>query len=177
MTRTILSFCGALAATATIVAAQTPPPAQPGTEQPTTTSGSTQALADRSAPTVTLNGCVARWQGNSAGATASDTTTPSSTGMQQFILSNLEPTSTTSATSSTTSSLPSSVATGYLLKPGPSVDLSQHVNHRVQVTGTLDAAGKATSTYGATQSGQTPGSMTMQTFHVTSVKMLSSSCP
>jgi hypothetical protein len=68
------------------------------------------------------------------------------------------------------------MGSGYLLKSGSDVDLSQHLNHKVEVTGTVDTAGRASGTYPTTQpAGQTSGP-TMQTFRVTSVKMISTSC-
>jgi hypothetical protein len=183
MTRHVFATCGAIAIAGLTVTAQSPQPstAQPPATQPAT---SQSARASDSDKTLTVTGCVAR-----AGSSASATSSPSAAGSSGgFILTNAQsgkamssPDNPASTTPPAASSGPRATASSYALKAqGAGVDLSQHLNHKVTVTGTIDSM--AGSSAAASPSG--PPSATdaarpaaaMPTLNVTSVTMVSSSC-
>ncbi len=126
-------------------------------------------MNDDHAKKVSVTGCVMPLAG--PGMTASQ---PSSTAQaavsQQFMLSNIA-----MPTPSSSDSMKAwSPASSYILQSEGSVDLSKHLNHKVQITGTVDAAGSPDSS--SATAGQASGTPA-QTFHVTSLKMVSATCP
>ena len=157
MTRTILSFCGALAAATTIASAQTPPASQQPAIPSAVSTPSPQDMNDDHARKVSVTGCVLPFAAPAATASG-----------QQFMLSNVAmPTPSAGETMKAWSP-----ASSYILQSGSSVDLSKHLNHKVEITGTVDGAAATDASAPAAASG-TPA----QTFHVTSLKMVSATCP
>jgi hypothetical protein len=158
MSRTILAACAGLALASLTAAAQTPP-----------TSSQPQISAPMPAPsdltTMTVTGCLKPWN---AAMTDAGTTTPEagapSVGSRdpQYVLTDVDDSSRKPASSATTPSntQPRSTASSmshamYLLKAkDSSVNLSQHVNHKVQVTGSVlsDSSLRMPSTTGQTTS-------------------------
>jgi hypothetical protein len=182
MTRHVFATCGAIAIAGLTVTAQSPQPstAQPPATQPAT---SQSARASDSDKMLTVTGCLAR-----AGSSASATSSPSAAGSSGgFILTNAQskamstPDNPASTAPPGASSGPRATASSYALKAqGAGVDLSQHLNHKVTVTGTIDsmagssAAASPSSPPSATDSARPAA--TMPTLNVTSVTMVSSSC-
>ena len=176
MTKHVFAACGAFAIAGMTVMAQTPQPSSP---QP----ASSQPAAQSEVRTMTLTGCLARGPGSATAASGSS---------NQFVLNNAQavPRASTNPSSAPAASSTASSATAstYNLKaPGADVDLSQHVNHKVQVTGTLDSmstprAGASTSPPSSTDPScpsdqrSTAGQMATPTLNVTAVTMVSSSC-
>lgn len=137
MTKNMLGLsCGMLALTA-VISAQTP-------QSPT---ASSNLVATRqSNQTDVVTGCVA-------------TDTASESGSRRFILSNAQWLTDESGQGRQTA------AASYLLT-NSDLNLSDHVGHKVQLTGYVDSA----STGGS-------ASPSMRVFHATSVRMLSATCP
>ena len=157
MMKNVLGVCCGLLATTAVLAAQTP--------QTPSTSSTSQTTKQTTAQTVTITGCV------TPDLTANPD--PSSTTIRRFVLSNLE----------AQAGIPVTVQ-GYLLNPIADVNLSEHLNHKVQITGTVESsttsststtqsASPSTNTKTTTQS----TTQTMPSFRVTSVKMVSATCP
>lgn len=170
MTKLLGMYCGIVAATA-VLSAQTPTtPTTPSTSssQPTTTTESGQPM--------TITGCISPDTISNSGASTMTN--------QRFILSNVQPPvgATTAAQSGSTT-----VTTSYMLAPGADVNLSQHLNHKVQITGTVDSSrttrssssstSPSTTNPSATSSSTQSSTASAPTFRVTSVKMLSETCP
>jgi hypothetical protein len=180
MTRHVLATCGAIAIAGLTVTAQSPQPstAQPPATQPAT---SQSARASDSDKMLTVTGCVAR-----AGSSASATSSPSAAGSSGgFILTNAQSGSKAmsspdnpATTPPAASSGPRATASSYALKAqGAGVDLSQHLNHKVTVTGTIDTmAGSSAATSPPSATDSARPAATMPTLNVTSVTMVSSSC-
>ena len=145
-------YCGLVVSMA-IVAAQTPPP---------TTSG---ASSTTSPPTITVTGCV----------TPDTMATPSTDSSPRFVLTSIDPQGGAGNPSASTAAQPRSTLTGYALKPAADVNLGAHLNHKVQITGTLDTATTSSATSAQPSSPNT--SSAMPALRVTSVKMVSSTCP
>jgi hypothetical protein len=129
----------ALAATAT-VAAQQPPPAQ----QP-------PASAPSSSDKIVVTGCIQRGIQSPVGTTGA---AGAAADASKFILTKASPASDATATPKT-----------YRLDAEDS-QLTAHVNHKVEITGTLDAAAKP-----AAGDAATPAKL-----KVASVKMVAASC-
>jgi hypothetical protein len=211
MKKSILAMCSVVAMSGAGLAAQQPtpttpptqqtPPTQPAqrppdpstptTQQPTPT---TPRRDDMARTSVTVTGCLKTWDsrtmapatgaGSGAGSAASATSsTPAAPGASaQFVLTNIE--GATGASRAAGSS--------YLLKTSDSsVSFSQHLNHKVQLTGTLSDSGRGTtgSTAGAptadkpstdrdaSASGRVSSSdMKLPTLNVTALKMVSATC-
>ena len=119
---------------------------------PPTTSG---ASSTTSPQTITVTGCV-----------TPDTMATPGTGSPRFILSSIEPQGGAKSRST---------VTGYTLMPAADVNLGTHLNHKVQVTGTVDTATTSSPTSAQPSSPNT--SSAMPSFRVTSVKMVSETCP
>ena len=120
------------------------------TPQTPPTTSSTTSTTRQTAQTVTMTGCV----------------TPD-------LAANPDPASATTAAGQAR-------VTGYILAPNADVNLSDHLNHKVQITGTVESVTSSSttsqsspSTSSTTQSSTT----TMPSFRVTSVKMVSATCP
>jgi hypothetical protein len=161
-------YCGIVAATA-VLSAQTP-------STPSTSSAQTTTTRQSSQP-VTITGCISPdLTSNPSAAAAAN---------QRFILSNVQP----SAGATTAAQSGSTTVTSYILAPGADVNLAPQLNHKVEITGTVDSTSTSThstssSTSPSTTSPATTTSSTTQsssssmpTFRVTSVKMLSETCP
>ena len=180
--------------------ANTPPTdsaAQPGTQRtPAPPSAQTRATEN----TVTVTGCVANaptasasgagsataGQGNrdqavpgqsapgegrtAPGSTAGAGATANTRAAQRFVLNNARMASTGDAGRSAVGTTGTGMTT-YQLEGG-TADVSAHVNHRVEVTGTLQNS-PAAATGGANAAGSTAVGPTLR---VTSVRMLSMNC-
>jgi hypothetical protein len=152
MMKNILSVCCGIVATTAVLSAQTPAPQTP-------TTSSTTSTTRQTAQTVTVTGCV------TPDLTANPD--PASATTRRFLLSNIEPSG-------------QARVSGYILTPNADVNLSDHLNHKVQITGTVESVTSSSttsqsspSTSSTTQSSTT----TMPSFRVTSVKMVSATCP
>ena len=164
MTKLLGICCGIMAATA-VLSAQTPTTPSTSSSQSTTTTASGQP--------VTITGCVSP-------DTTSDPAASTMTN-QRFILSNVQP----PAGASTAALSGNTTVTSYMLAPGADVNLSQHRNHKVQITGTIDSSSttRTSSSTSPSTTPSTPSSSTQSstasapTFRVTSIKMLSETCP
>ena len=136
MSRTILAACGVLAIASLTAMAQTPQTARPG--QTTPPSGSDSTL--------TLTGCLKPWSESmmgggaitpnpESGAPATPTTNAADA---QYVLTDIDDSSRKPG--STASGSTPNPQVMYLLKPkDPTINLGQHVNHKIQVTGTLSS--------------------------------------
>ena len=115
----------------------------------------TSAASSTTSPqAITVTGCV-----------TPDTMTSPGTGSPRFVLSSID----------TQGSVRRSSVTGYTLTPTADVNLGMHLNHKVQITGTVDTA--TTSSATSTQPSSPNSSSAMPALRVTSVKMVSSTCP
>jgi len=151
MKKLLALYCGLVVFMA-VVAAQTPP---------RTSSG---ASSTTSPQTITVTGCI-----------TPDTMATSSTDSPRFVLSSIEPQGGAGNPSASPAAQTRSTVTGYSLKPAADVNLSAHLNHKVQITGTLDTATTSSPTSAQPSSPNT--SSAMPALRVTSVKMVSSTCP
>jgi hypothetical protein len=207
MMKSILAVCSAVAISGVGLAAQQPQPTTPPTQQ-TPPSQPAQRPPDPSTPStptaqpemarssVTVTGCLKTWDsratapaagaGSGAGSAASGVAaSPAGPGASaQYVLSNVE--GATGASRAAGSS--------FLLKTSDSsVSFSQHLNHKVQVTGTLSDAGRSTSSTDraadrptsdkpstdrdASASGRVSSdAMKLPTLNVTALKMVSPTC-
>jgi len=121
-----------------------------------TPSPATSGASSTAGPqTITVTGCV-----------TPDTMASPGTSSPRFVLSSIEPQGSTRSRST---------VTGYTLTPAADVNLGMHLNHKVQITGTVDTA--ATSSPTSAQPSSPNTSSAMPAFRVTSVKMVSSTCP
>ena len=137
-------------ATVGLSAQQAPPAAPGGAQQP-----APSAQATTGAKTVTLSGCIQNAPAPAAGATASATA-------PKFVLS----TKAGGATGAGAAVGTSGAAMRYQLD-GEEKSISPHLNHQVEITGTVQPAGAAAAA-GATGAGPT--------LKVDSVKMVSATC-
>jgi hypothetical protein len=189
-----LAVAGMLAATAALGAqaqnpANTPPAdraAQPGSQREQQTPPSAES---RTPSTVTISGCIqnapmasaspgAAGQANpqsgqaNQGRSASQTgTTASSQSGQRFVLNNARMSASGAAGRSAVGTT-GTAATSYQLD-GQTAEVSKHLNHQVEITGTVQsspasATGSASAAQGSTAAGPT--------LRVTSVRMLASTC-
>jgi hypothetical protein len=122
MTRTLMAACGACAIAGLTAMAQTPasPPPTPSTQS-----------ASRTETSLTLIGCLQYWDGATdatRGASSTPARRPAGPGAK-YMLSNVE-------SRSQGGGLP---ATSYALTGDAKVNLAGHVNHKVQVSGTMAA--------------------------------------
>ncbi len=172
--------------------AQRPPDPSPSpTSQPPATR-STSAASDMAKTATTVTGCLKTWDsrtmapatgaGSGAGSAASTASAaPSSTGASaQYVLTNIERTGANAR----------SGASSFLLKTSDTgVSFSQHLNHKVEVTGTLSDAGrdmssadkpmsdKPSTDRDASASGRVAAAdMKLPTLDVTTLKMISPTC-
>jgi len=132
----------ALTATATIAAQQPPAPAPPPASAPSST--------DK----VVVTGCIQRGIQSPIGTTGAAGAVPAAADASKFILTKASPASDATATPKT-----------YRLDAEDS-QLTAHVNHKVEITGTLDAAAKP-----AAGDAAAPAKL-----KVASVKMVAASC-
>ena len=167
-----------------------PPPTTPSPQTPATRPQAPMSEMARTATTVT--GCLKTWDsrtmapatgsGSGAGSAAAPVgAAPSSTGASsQYVLANIERSAAASRQG----------ASSFLLKTSDSsVSFSQHLNHKVEVTGTLSdsaqdmsSADKPTSDKPSTDrdasaSGRVSADdMKLPTLNVTALKMISPTC-
>jgi len=146
MKSTFVLCCGILALTA-VISAQTPQSATPS---------SNPVTARQSSQTDVVTGCVSADPASEPGATS-----------RRFILSNAQWLTDESGQGRQTA------ATNYLLT-NSDLNLSDHVGHKVQLTGYVDSSSTGASS--ASSPGST-SSQSMRVFHATSVRMLSQTCP
>jgi hypothetical protein len=207
MKKHILAACSIAVISGAGLAAQQPQPITPPTQQtppsqpaqrppdptpsPTSQPPATRPAApasDMARTATTVTGCLKTWDsrtmapatgsGSGAGSAASAVTAAPG-GSAQYVLSNIERTGASSR----------SGASSFLLKTSDSgVSFSQHVNHKVEVTGTLSDAAPVASTdkpmadkpseaRDASASGRVSTSdMKLPTLNVTALKMVSPTC-
>lgn len=158
MRNAIFATCSAVAVVGAIsLSAQTTPAPSPS---------SPSAPQTTAAPSITVTGCLKPWDGSAMGTT-SGTTTPGATSASpaKFLLTNVvDPTAGRSGapgagTTGTTTPAPAdrmgagADAKQYSLTASSSVNLAEHLNHQVRVTGTLSPAASSTmGTMGTTPS-------------------------
>jgi hypothetical protein len=153
------TFAAALLAAVALVGAQQPTPAgqQPavgGQQPPAAPQKPAEQKSPSEAKTQTITGCIEKGAGADSFILAE-----ASTGPAPGAKPGEKPAGTTGATKS------------YALMAKPSEDLSKHVGHRVEITGTVSAAPPAAS--------PAPGASTQpkETLNVQSLKMVSTACP
>ena len=139
MMKSMLGLCCGILALTAVISAQTPQSATPS---------SNPVTARQSSQTDVVTGCVSADPASEPGATS-----------RRFILSNAQWLTDESGQGRQTA------ATNYLLT-NSDLNLSDHVGHKVQLTGYVDSA----STGGS-------ASPSMRVFHATSMRMLSATCP
>jgi hypothetical protein len=197
----IAAICGAVAISGLTLTAQTPPqsPTQPTTRPATPATPATPASPATQArqpasEQMTVTGCLktreaARAAGPSGAAAGSATSSAAkSVAAAKYVLAAVEPQGTRGTGSSATPRTSTTSETSFALKAtGTSVDFSKHVNHKVELTGTLDASAhqmpeaRSSGTAGSTGTA-TPGrddsamGMAMPTLNVTALKMVSTTC-
>jgi hypothetical protein len=184
MTRHIIAACGALAIAGMAAGvsaqstSQTTPPRQ----------------AADSGHTMTVTGCLKSWDGQSSPGATSPTGTPGETrqaGEAKYVLTDVQMTASgTDATDTTPGTAARSGSTDphhqFLVRAeDASVDLTNHLNQRVEVTGRMSGEDHRSHT-GATGTDTTPGtagqrtdpagSKDMPTLTVTSVRTVAGSC-
>jgi hypothetical protein len=198
MKKHLLVICSAVAIAGPAIAAQQPQPLTPPTQQtppsqpaqrppdpatttPTPATREASPMADMAKTATTVTGCLKTWDsrtmapatgaGSGAGSAASAVTAPS--GSAQYVLSNIDRTGAASRPA----------ASSFLLKTSDSsVSFSQHLNHKVELTGTLsDAASKPADKPSAERDASASGRVTaddmkLPTLNVTALKMVSPTC-
>ena len=142
MRKSILGLCSGILALTAVVSAQT-------SQSPATSS--TPVTTRQSSQTDVVTGCVAADSASEPGATSGTS--------RRFILSNAQWLTDESGQGRQTA------AASYLLT-NSDLNLSDHVGHKVQLTGYVDSASSSGS-----------ASPSMRVFHATSVRMLSATCP
>ncbi len=166
MTRlAILLPTGILASTVLLGAqatSQQPPPDRPTTTTPQPSEPRATTSAEPKAKQVTISGCLKP-------GTSADT----------FILTNAgmpaAPSGAAPAAQGTTGS-----AKSYAVVAKPGTDLSKHVNHKIEVTGTVSAPNSASkpSTAPASETSSVgAAAQPTETFNVDSFKMVAMACP
>jgi hypothetical protein len=210
MKNRILAVCGAVAFAGWTVSAQQPPPqpqpqpTTPPTQQtppaqptkrppdPYPPTPSTRAPMADVAGAVTLTGCLKSWDSRTAapatgaGSGAGSAASTPAPGSSEYVLTNVERSEASRAAGVTGSS--------FLVKASdPGVVFSQHLNHKVQLTGTVSDAAKdmgrptdrnadqpapdkPSPDASASATGRGPGDMKMPILNVTALKMMSPTC-
>jgi hypothetical protein len=146
MTKTFVATFGACVITGLVASAQ--PPSSKPTPSPQSAAGAETPL--------TLVGCLNYWDGSTD--KKARPTGPSA----KYMLSNIE-------SRSQSGGVPTA---SYALTGDSAVNLAGHVNHKVQVDGTV-----AADQYGNPTQGTDASGTSLPTLKVTSVKMLESTCP
>jgi hypothetical protein len=152
---------------ALLAQAQAPGPATKGTEQLTP---QTQAAARNLIEDVTTVGCIRLWQpASSDPAKMPPERQPGSAGV--YLLTPL------SSSPATEADLPT-----YILTPSTTLTFSQHVGHKVQVTGTAQTAPlpptvQEIAAAGIQRPENKPSTNGMPRLTVTAMKMVTESCP
>jgi hypothetical protein len=207
MKNRILFTCGALALAGMSVSAQqppqqTPPPITPPTQQtppaeptqrppdPYPSTPSMRPPAADLSGALTLTGCLKTWDGRTAApatgaGSGAGSAASAPAGSSEFVLTNVEKSEASRAAG----------ASSFLVRAlDPSVAFSQHLNHKVTLTGTVSDAAKdmgrgtdrnadqpptpdkPSPDASASSTGRGPGDMKMPTLNVTSLKMVSPTC-
>ncbi len=219
MKTTLTACCAVLAAGVITVGAQSPAPQQPTTQQPTQ-SPQTRPQPDRpqtdrarsgqmgEAGTMTVTGCLKTWDGSmkdSSGTADASSAQQGASATPRYVLTDVSSEGMQQGRSGAGSSAssPARPAAGAssgaassgdqtlaLMSEGGNVDFSKHVNHKVQLTGKLDAKDQtsqgspqqsSTGTAGSTGTATTGRSaqsmpMSVPTFNVSALKHVSASC-
>jgi hypothetical protein len=208
MKNSILATCGAIAFAGFTLSAQEPqgqpqpitpptqqtPPAEPTQRPPDPykPTPSTRAPMADVAGAVTLTGCLKTWDSGKAapatgaGSGAGSAASTPAPGSSEFVLTNVERSEASRAAGVTGSS--------FLVKSDdPGVSFSQHLNHKVQLTGTVSDAArdmghgtdhnadrpmpdKPSPDDSGAATGRGPSDMKMPTLNVTALKMVSPTC-
>jgi hypothetical protein len=209
MKKHFLAVCSAVAISGVSLGAQQPPPqpqplpqsppteqtppAQPAPRTPEPAARQSAPMSDMARTATTVTGCLKTWDsrtmapatgsGSGAGSAASGVATkPATPGASaQYVLTNIERSGAAAR----------SGASSYLLKTSDSsVSFSQHLNHKVEVTGTLSDAASSTPSSSTPPAGATPSAdrdasasgrvsaddMKLPTLNVTALKMISPTC-
>jgi hypothetical protein len=166
-----------------------PPPTSPNPAAQAPSTRESSPMSDMARTATTVTGCLKTWDsrtmapatgsGSGAGSAAAPVAAaPSSTGASsQFVLTNIDRSAAASR----------ATASSFLLKTSDSsVSFSQHLNHKVEVTGTLSDSARGTSSTDtpapdkpsdASASGRVSADdMKLPTLNVTALKMLSPTC-
>ncbi len=147
-------------------ATQSEQPAAQG-EQPAAPTRQQPATAPRQAPAkVTISGCIQNAPAAGAGATASAATAP------KFVLAKGKMVSGAAGSSAVGTSGATATVMEYRLD-GEEKTISPHLNHQVEITGTVQSS--SASATGAANAA--PGSAAGPTLKVDSVKMIAATCP
>jgi hypothetical protein len=127
---------------------------------------------------MTVAGCVKNSSGNTSGGSTRPGEPVAQTGGAQFVLTDVEDSGAKDHKQSSASSTAASPHSSFLLRArDASVNLGQHLNHKVQLTGTLSTDSAATQGAAHDRTNSQPSSSTPSvTFNVTSLKMISTSC-
>jgi hypothetical protein len=159
MTRTLMAACGVCAIAGLTAMAQTPasPPPAPYTQP-----------AANSETSLTLVGCLKYWDGATdalRGATGAPARRPAGPSAK-YMLSNVE-------SRNQGGGVP---AASYALTGDSKVNLAGHVNHKVQVSGTIAADKDGNPASGITSPAPKASDTSLPTLKVTTVTMLESTC-
>ena len=175
MMKHICAACGALALAGVAIGAQTPTPGQPPKTQPPAT---VQPMTGDNPLTVT--GCLKPFDPSTMGSRPTEETGAAAPEAKLFVLTKVE------AGAATTSSPAGKASESFILKAGASsVNLAQHVNHTVEVTGSKsdDREKDRPSTPGTVRPGapEPPAAAARHrdrpaTLTVTALKMVAASC-
>jgi hypothetical protein len=158
------------------LAAQNNPPgsASPGSQGGASARPSTSAQASASGKSMTISGCIQSAPAATATAGAAGASASASAG-SKFVLANAKMPSTGSSSSAVGTSGTSS---RYQLQ-GDEKQISAHLNHQVEITGTLEsasAAGGAAAGSPSAAGGSSTSGANAPTLKVESVKMVSATC-
>ena len=170
MGRHIIAACGALAIAGVTLAAQTPSPSQPPSPAPSAAA----------AGTVTIQGCLKPASGSASTGAAGATGATGTTGAApQFLLTDADIKSGSASGAAGTTGAPRTGAMDdeFVLRPdSATVNLSQHLNHQVEVVGRMAPSGATTGAPTGTTGTAGAGAAAKPTLTVTSIKMLAAEC-
>lgn len=185
MKNAMFATCSALAvASAVTLSAQTPPAPRPGAPQPSATTPA--RTDDRS---ITVTGCLKAWEPKTEqtpGAPHRPNTTVAAT-TDKFLLANVEGEGSGTPGAATTPGLKQ-----YLVLADSGVNLAPHLNHKVRITGKVDAKppvppvpAPTTAEAQAQKEEATPGAApahpkdedVISTLHASAVSMVAATCP
>jgi hypothetical protein len=180
MTRTIAATCGALAVAAIAASAQVPPSSTPSAPRP---AQSTRTMSEDK--TVTVTGCVKPW---GPGEAPPPLTAPSTSRPTHPVAAMRAGDSAKYSLSNVQAVGEEAVASSYSLTAVSTVNLSAHVNHKVEVSGTVmrDVTEPPPATTAATPvppgtppttAAEVAAARATPTLRVTSLKMVATSCP
>ncbi|MEZ5284716.1 MAG: hypothetical protein R2712_07895 [Vicinamibacterales bacterium] len=183
MMRTLLATMSAAALTAASAAALPQAPAPRAAAEPRNEGQDRQKA-------ITMHGCLRTWDGKTVGSTLTPPPGSASAAGARYVMTSAQLGVAGTEAAAPTSGSARVAHDTYLLEARQSeVDLSRHLNHLVQVTGTVRAGEPgstepeaASPTPGTPQrTGERTAEMTaqvaMQTVHVAELKMLAPDCP